>query len=177
MTDPILALDLASRSGWALGVPGARPLSGSIRFAREGHSMAAHFAGCRDWLDAFVAVNKPRVVIFEAPIAPSFMIGHTTTTTARALLGLIGMVEGTLYGRGFDVREASVSDVRRFFLGSARIKSKDAKAATVRRCVELGWRPADDNAADALALWAYMISILSPADGVKLLPLFGRTSA
>jgi hypothetical protein len=50
MTAPgqILALDLAARTGWALGCAQDKvPQSGSIRFAKEGASMAAVFSECR----------------------------------------------------------------------------------------------------------------------------------
>jgi hypothetical protein len=170
----ILALDLASRSGWALGAAGETPRSGSVSFARAEHSMAAHFVGCRQWLTDFVAVNNPRIVVFEAPLAPSYVAGRTNTDTVRKLMGLTAIVEEALYGKGFDVREAPVSKVREFFLGTAHLKRREAKQATKHRCVELGWRPCDDNAADALALWAYMVGIVAPAHGLKLLPLFGR---
>lgn len=170
----ILALDLATQTGWACGRPGEVPRCGSLAFARAGHSMAARFAGCARWLNDFVAVETPRVVVFEAPLAPSYVAGHTSTDTVRLLMGLTAIIEATLYDSGIDVREASVSTVRQFFLGTTRIKSADAKIATKKRCVELGWRVVDDNAADACALWAYQVSVFVPAEGVKLLPLFGR---
>jgi len=172
---PILALDLSvTRTGWAIGAPGEVPQNGSVVFARRGFSLAAHFAGCREWLDRFHAQHNPRLVVFEAPLAPSVMEGRTNTTTVRALMGLAAMVEGTLYNRGIDVREASVASVRRFFLGSNAIKSADAKLATFRRCVELGFAPCNDDSADALALWCFMVSIVAPSEGVKLLPLFRK---
>ena len=171
-TGRILALDLASSTGYAVGAPGDVPLNGSIKF--EGQSMAARFVGCREFVLMMCAKYTPKIVIFESPMAPSFMRGHTTTNTARVLLGLIAVVEATLYGKGYDVREASVSEVRQFFLGTNLYKSRDAKRATFDRCVELGWKPHDLDAADSLALWAYQVGIVSPADGMKLLPLFGR---
>jgi hypothetical protein len=63
----ILALDLASRTGWAVGVPSdEKPRSGSLRFAREGASMGAVFAGCRQWLNDFLATeNDIKLVVFE----------------------------------------------------------------------------------------------------------------
>jgi hypothetical protein len=168
----VLALDLAGKTGWAVGAPGEEPRHGSLRFAREGHSMGAHFAGCMQWLNDFTSVEHPRLVVFEAPLAPSFMTGRTNTDTARWLLGLCAVVEATLYGRGFDVREATVASVRNFFLGTNRIKSADAKLATKRRCVELGWMVGDDNAADACALWLYQCALLEPQIAVRYTPLF-----
>jgi crossover junction endodeoxyribonuclease RuvC len=170
----ILALDLASVTGWALGAPGEIPRSGSIRFARSGHSMAAHFRGCRTWLTDFVTISKPDIVVFEGPLAPSYVAGNTNTDVVRALMGLIAIVEEALYDTRIQVREATVSNVRAFFLGTNRIKRDEAKVATKRRCRELGWPVTDDNSADALALWAYMVNIVSPQDGVKFLPLFRK---
>ncbi len=173
----VLALDLATMTGWAVGEPGTAPRFGSMRFAREGHSMAAHFAGCMQWLADFNAVERPRLIVFEAPIPPVFKLGKTNMDTTRWLIGLCSVVEATLYGKGFDVREASVSDVRRFFLGTGNIKRDDAKIATKRRCRELGWMVGDDNAADACALWLYQCALLDPNLAVRYTPLFSSLGA
>lgn len=175
MLSPILALDIATQSGWAFGPPDATPRNGSIRFAREGASQAAVWAGCYSWLIDFVAVNPEiKLVVFEAPMNPGHMQGKTNITTLRTLIGLAAIVEAALYGKGFDIREARVSDVRAFFLGTTRIKSAEAKAATFARCVQLGFKPVSLDASDALALWCYQTSIISPEHGVKFMPLFGR---
>ena len=174
-TGKVLALDLATKTGWAIGAPNDKaPRFGSLRFAREGHSMAAHFAGCAQWLKDITTVERPRLIVFEAPLAPSFMTGHTNTDTVRWLMGLTAIVEATLYGKGFDVREATVSNVRNFFLGTNRIRSADAKLATKRRCVELGWNVGDDNAGDACALWLYQCALLDPTIAVRYTPLFSK---
>lgn len=170
----VLALDLATKTGWAVGCLNDVPRFGSLRFAREGHSMAAHFAGCAQWLNDMVAVETPRLVVFESPLPTSFTFGRTTADTGRWLIGLTAIVEATLYGRGFDVREASVTDVRRFFLGTNNFKRDDAKLATKRRCIELGWQVGDDNAADACALWLYQCSLLDPRIAVRHTPLFAK---
>jgi crossover junction endodeoxyribonuclease RuvC len=175
----ILALDLASRTGWALGrVDDPRPLCGSLRFAREGASMGAVFCGCRQWLVSFLAANRDiKLIVFEAPMVPQIMSGRTAMNTLRHLIGLCAVVEELSYSLGgYDVREARVSDIRAHFIGSNRHKRAEAKELTLAACRRLGWTPADDNAADALALFHYQASILDPKLALQTSPLFRRTA-
>jgi len=176
----ILALDLASRTGWALGEPSdPRPLSGSLRFAREGASMGAVFSGCRQWLSRFLAENRDiKLVVFEAPMTPQHMSGRTDPSVVRRLMGLCAVVEELCHSLGnFDVREARVSAVRTHFIGSNRHRRAEAKELTIAACRRLGWSPIDDNAADALALWHYQASILDPKLAIQASPLFRRRIA
>src|ERR1700746_3894175 len=107
-TPRILALDLASRTGWACGnCCDAVPRSGSVRFAREGASMAALFAGCRQWLSDFLATEADvELIVFEAPMDPTMFAGARRPENARQLIGLCALVEECTYGCGYDVREA-----------------------------------------------------------------------
>lgn len=179
MAPRILALDLASRTGWACGLPNEdKPRSGSVRFAREGASLGAIYTGCRQWLADFLATNPDvRLIVFEAPMAPQHMAGFTTAHIIRVLIGLCAVVEEYGHAGGYDVREAKVSDVREHFIGSNRIKRKAAKAATIEGCHGLGWAPCDDNAADALALWHYQASVFVPKLALQTSPLFRRRIA
>src|ERR1700756_3284589 len=114
----ILALDLASRTGWACGnCSDAVPRSGSVRFARDGARMGALFAGCRQWLSGFVFTGGGgKVIVFEAPMDPTMFAGARRPETARQLIGLCAIVEECTYRCGYDVREARGSDVRVHFL-------------------------------------------------------------
>jgi crossover junction endodeoxyribonuclease RuvC len=172
----ILALDLASRTGWAVGdASDARPASGSIRFATPGASLSAVYCGCRQWLSDFV-VADPEIclIVFEAPMTPQHMAGFTAAHIIRILIGLCAVTEEFAYYRGLDVREAKVCDVREHFIGSNKIKRKEAKVATIDACHRLGWAPADGNAADA---WHYQASIFDPKLAVQTSPLFRRRIA
>ncbi len=176
----ILALDLATRSGWALGYPrDPVPYSGSCRFvASEGRALGATFSACRNWLRDMLDVETDiGLIVFEAPMVPQHMDGKTSAHVIRILIGLCAVAEEIAYARKLDVREATVSDVRRHFIGTARIKRPEAKSATIAACHRLGWKPADDNAADALALWHYQASLLVPELAVQTSPLFRRRIA
>lgn len=179
MTHPsqILALDLAAKTGWALGYATDKvPQSGSIRFAKEGSSMAAVFSACRLQLRDFLSMNPEiGIVVFEAPLLPMFKGGKTSKSAIRSGIGLAAVVEELLFSLGrYDVREAEVRQVRTHFLGSNKNKRADAKDMTINACYRLGWKPVDDNAADALALWHYQASILEPHLALQTNPLFRR---
>ena len=79
-TRQILALDLAAKTGWALGyVNDKAPQSGSVRFARDGATMAAVLSACRLQLHDFLSMNPEiGMVVFEAPLVPSFKGGKTS---------------------------------------------------------------------------------------------------
>lgn len=158
----ILALDLAARTGWALGRPGDVPRSGSVAVAPAGSSLGRVFCGCRGWLGEFLIEHPTaQLIVFESPLLPHHMRGKTNIKTIRQLIGLASVVEELLYTlTGYDIREARVADVRTHFLGSNKHKREEAKALTMQRCRLLGWNVVDDNAADALALWDYQVSLL-----------------
>jgi hypothetical protein len=160
----ILALDLAARTGWALGRPAETPVHGSVRFGKEGSSMAAVLSGCRNWLDIFLRENPTiQLIVFEAPLLPMQMKwGKTNAATIRQLIGLASVVEELLFTlSGYDVREARVAAVRVHFLGNNKAKREEAKRLTMLGCRARGWLPIDDNAADALALWDYQASLIT----------------
>lgn len=163
----ILALDLARKTGWALGtIHDKVPASGSVTLANEGASMGKLFSSWRIYLRDFLSLHPDiRVVVFEAPLVPEQKRGETNISTTRRLIGLAAVTEELLFSLDrYDIREARVSDVRTHFLGSNRNKREAAKRLTMGRCRQFGWNPVDDNAADALALWDYQRGILVKQD-------------
>lgn len=167
----ILALDIATRAGWAFARPGEYPLSGSVRLAPPGSSNGTIGRGMLRWLTDFITVNKPGMIYYEVPLDPRHMGRKTTFATARILLGLPFLVETIAEARGiFKLREAGVQDVRKHFCGTPR--PKDKKQAVLARCRQLGWKPEDDNAADALALWDFACAIEAPGAAIATSPLF-----
>jgi len=176
MNGGILALDLARQMGWAEGIPGSgeRPICGTERLAPTGAEPAAVFGGMIEFIARRLQTVRYRMVIYEAPFDPRVMGFKTNVNTARMLLGLPAIVEGVCYQMGlFDLREASVNDVRQFLLGY-RPRKDEGKRAVIQHLRMLGHEPADDNAADALALWLYAASILDGRVGVKTTRLFSR---
>ncbi|WP_074123250.1 hypothetical protein [Bradyrhizobium sp. AS23.2] len=93
----ILALDLAARTGWALGYPSDEaPRSGSFRLAREGASMGALFSSCRQLLDDLLNIEPDiKLIVFEAPMTPQQMAGRTTADIMRRLIASAATCQAT----------------------------------------------------------------------------------
>jgi hypothetical protein len=170
----VLALDLASVTGWACGEPGGTPAHGSIRFASTGASHEAIFASALKWMSDKVTFYAPAMVVWEAPMPTSFSRGNSNVNTTTLLYGLPAVIGAVAYLRGiYDIRKADTKDVRNHFIGSNPKRAK-AKPMVVRQCQAQGWQVSDDNEADALATWHYMCSLIEPKLAMRPTPLFAR---
>ncbi len=159
---PIMALDLASVSGYAVGAPGEKPVHGSHRFAGVGASHEAIFAGAVRWTRWMISYHAPSLIVWEAPLPTSFKRGKTTNDVTTVLYGLSAVVGATAYLRGiYDIRKAETRNVRLHFIGCNPKRAK-AKPLVKRQCRAMGWEVEDDNEADSLAVWHFMCSILEP---------------
>lgn len=162
MSGDVLALDLATRFGWAEGPVGGTPRYGSERFAPSGSDRGAVIAGSIRFFQRRFMAFRPMKVVFEAPLAPSQVRGRTNVNTARTLLALPAVVEGLCNLNGiYRVEEAKVSDIRRWFIGS-NPRGDLGKKMVIERLRLMGHDPEDDNAADALALWFYTCAKSDP---------------
>lgn len=171
----ILALDLATRTGFARGRIGEQPMCGSIRLAGKGASHGAIGSGLVRWLGEELAKERPDILVLEAPLPAFAKRGMRNANADRILSGLCFLAEAVAHCRGiYDVREASSSAVRSYFVGSVHCTREQAKSWTITRCKSLGWlESADDDAADACALWSYQCSLIDPLEGIRTAPLFG----
>jgi hypothetical protein len=169
----ILALDLATNSGWALGALGDHvPVFGSIRFGARDCSHEARFGHALEWTSDFLKRNKVDVLTFEAPLHFGLRRGNSNTGNDEIAYGLAAIVQAVAHLRGvYDVRLARTIDVRRFFLGD-NPKRNIAKRETIGRCRALGIHVEDDNQADAIALWHFQCAQIRPQLGLRTSPLF-----
>jgi hypothetical protein len=173
----VLALDLASVTGWALGRVGDdMPRCGSLRFARKSASEWAIAAGALDWLIKFTAEHRPDVLAMEDTLPSTFVRGRTNKRTNDILGGLVFLSGAVLYKRGcFKINRHSVSNVRSHFIDMNACAREEAKLYTIRKCRSLGWLDAaDDDAADALALWSYQCSLMDPRQAIRVSPLWQK---
>jgi hypothetical protein len=162
----VLALDLASTTGWAWGdAHAAAPIFGHHRFVARGEPRAAAYRQFRLWLDLMLSARPTGVIVYESPALPMVMQGRTNKDTLKLLMGLAEHLEEWAYDR-FELREAAVQQVRAHFIGVSNLRSAAAKAMTMERCRVLGWETTTSDEADACALWDYQCSFIRP------LPLF-----
>lgn len=155
----LVSLDLSSSTGWAAGRPDGCPRFGTQRFP-TGSDLGRTLDEFDLWLTAFLQVEAPAALAFEAPILTS---GKTSLATARMLYSLAGLTE--LLCRRAQVRcfEVNLMTARKFFVGSGHAKKEDVIAAARRH----GWSVKDDNQADALGVWAFAVHTLSPKHAAR----------
>lgn len=168
---PVLALDLASRLGWALWQAPGRVASGSLKLPGRGlgHDLCAY----RDWLDAQLSATKCWGVVFEAPwIGP-----QTSQDTARKLMGLACVTEMVATDRQVTrIAEANNATVRKHFIGRGHGPRDELKALTVRICKAMGWAVRDDNEADALAVLHWCLHVWKVPHGLPATAMFTRAA-
>lgn len=175
----ILALDLATVTGHALGTPDEGVLShGSYALPKTGEDIGTYLAAFRGWLNEAINNLLPDEIVFESPILRGR--SGTNIITLRKLYGLAGMTEVVALDQGLQCSEAQLANVRTHFLGRGFPRdSKLRKKATVAKCIDRGWKAQDDNAADALALLDYVIALKCPERALDATALFngGRNAA
>src|SRR5262252_3921959 len=167
----ILALDIATSTGWAFGKPGEIPACGTVHFASDdGASNDAIFANALTWFSGFLKPQpRPTSLILEALLPPAAMKGETSRQTRDLLGGLHGVIRGVAHARGiYEISDVSVLAVRKHFCGDQRAKKEDV----FERCRILGWPVKTRDEADAAATWHFACSIVRPEVGVEVTPLF-----
>src|SRR5262245_50180532 len=110
-TGKVLALDLATQTGWCHGAPGATPKFGHIKLGKPGDERAAIYSKFIDWLSLFASAHRVDLIVYESAAVPMINQGSTNIDTIKLLMGLCEHLELWAYGKK-ELREASVSQVR-----------------------------------------------------------------
>jgi hypothetical protein len=144
----ILALDLGTTTGWALRTACGQITSGTASF-RPGRFDGGGMRYLRfaNWLAELERLSGPITAIwFEA------VRRHTATDAAHVYGGLMATLTAWAERRGVAYEGVPVGTIKRHVTGRGNA-DKVAMVAAVRA---RGFKPADDNEADALALllWA-----------------------
>ena len=179
--DPlILALDIATNTGWAIGRPSGTPTCGSQRFGQFHSESHEVFAAAIKWFSEFLRSQDPQAdtLMVEAMLPPTAMKGQTSRAVRDRLAGLHGWFLGVAKLRGVgEISQASVQNVRAHFIHDRACRREQAKREVMRQCEMQGWPAKDHNAADACALWSYACTLIRPELGLRVVPLFHRRTA
>lgn len=164
MQGGILALDLATTTGWAYGrVPldaaRAKPLSGVIAI-RGALTLGGFLSRFEDALLAKLVEFNPHGLIIEAPILPK----ACNRETSIKLMSLAGIAEMTAYNSGIRWREqAQPSSVKKHWTG----RGNADKAAMMAEATRRGMTFVDDNECDAIAIWDFGCAMYRQQRGVS----------
>ncbi|MFY0633656.1 MAG: hypothetical protein JXQ91_07585 [Vannielia sp.] len=170
----VLALDIASTTGAAVGDTGGAPKAWSFNLGKGSNGL--RYARLMQMIWNVCKEHSPDLVAIEAPTAGNY--------TNQFLVGLAACAEGTALMAGSKVQVCMSPSIRKHFLGKhltakdfPHLKRPAAKKAikgqVMARCALLGWEAEDDNAADALALWSYACAQHDPKFAYQHTPLFG----
>lgn len=139
----ILALDLGTKTGYALRRRDDTIIHGTEIFTpRKSWSPGQKWQRYRTWLSALIVREQVHVIAYEE------VRRHAGTLAAHAYGGFLAMLEMTADQHNVELRCESVGGIKKAWTGKGNA-DKDAMVAEAKR---RGFRVADDNNADALAI-------------------------
>lgn len=176
----LLALDLATRTGFAYGDARSSPSSGSVLLKHPSETGVAKVCGnLSAWLQKIIREKEIELVVIEAPMsARGVQMKGGSEASMFVAIRLDGAALAVIDRMGVRYEHVAVSTVRKHFIGRANMGNRDkTKSAVIGRCRLLGYMQLhdnDDNRADALALWDYAARTIA-RQPPKTLHLFGGT--
>ena len=144
----VLALDLATNTGWALRSANGQIVSGTISFRPSRYDGGGiRYLRFRSWLDNIAADVGGIGVIHHEEVRR-----HVSTDAAHVHGGLLATLTSWCEQHSIPYQGVPVGTIKRHLTGKGNA-DKQAVIAAIR---ERGFSPADDNEADAIAilLWA-----------------------
>lgn|SRR5690606_17650503 len=175
MGNVVLALDLATELGWAVGPVDGEPRFGHHVLPKTGDDVG-HFALAYDrWLRDVLIKTSPAVVVFEAPMPDT--AGRTPLATSLKLKGLCWHTEFMCAKAGIRVVQESASSWKKSICGTGRISKAMRPYPVFVALEQRGFKVYNHNAADALALWIHAVGALSPRNATRFDPLFREVRA
>jgi hypothetical protein len=145
----ILALDLGTKTGWAMRLVDGTVVSGTMEFKSgryEGGGM--RFLRFRSWLDNLEAGAKTIDLIHFEEVRR-----HAGTDAAHIYGGFLAHLAAWCETRQIPYQGVPVGTIKRHATG----KGNAGKDAVIAAMQALGHQPADDNEADALAILTWAI--------------------
>ncbi len=142
----ILALDLGTKCGFALLRADGRIESGQVKLApKAGEGPGMRYVRFRKWLVEVKAANPDLAEIHYEQV-----MGHSAfaVIAAHVFGGLVGTLQAFGEHHQIPYKGTGVSTIKKLFAGHG----KASKGDVIRQCELLGFRPASDNEADAIAL-------------------------
>lgn len=165
----ILALDIATSLGFAVGAPGETPTMGTVDLRTKEDHDGAPFALLIDWLWPTLVEHKPYRLIYEAPMlmmpeGKTDEDGRRRGGNAKTLAKLIGLactVDMICFRAGVQTVKVASQTARKSFIGTGR--HPDPKPAVMAECKRRGWYPKGHDESDAACCWAYACALYFPA--------------
>lgn len=172
MKHVVLALDLATTTGWALHRPGMeRPFFGAERLPGKPIDVGRPAERLRQILaEKHELYGGLTDIIFEAQHIGSVMDKRTgkmrniSIDTIYRLIALGGIVEWFAHCVGARCYKVHIQEWRKHFLGRGTgFKGRDPKDIAIDRCAALGWHTDVADAAEACGILDFYLHLLKRA--------------
>lgn len=144
----ILALDLATKTGWALLDPRTpdRPFLGTVDCSGPPGEIGRAAEALRVFLADRHAMHGGLVhVVYEA----QHIAGRVNANTAERLYGLATMAEWFAFKVNAECYKLHIGTWRKHAFGTGHMKRAEAKDRAMLECRALGFDPMNDNEAEA----------------------------
>lgn len=141
----LLALDLGTKTGYAVGTPGAIVSSTQHNERGRFDGGGMRFLRFRRWLNDLHHTTRFGEVVFEE------VRGHEGTDAAHVYGGLLAVLTAWCEEKQIPYTGIPVGTIKRFATGKGNASKTDVIAAVQG----WGYKPKDDNEADAIALFHY----------------------
>lgn len=136
----ILALDMATKTGWATNI---NRISGIQVFdVKRGESPGMRFLRCRGWLNQMLdLLGAIDVIVYE-------QAHHRGGAATACCVGLISTVQAFAAEHAIELMAIHTGELKRWATG----KGNAGKRLMIEAAKARGWSPSDDNEADAQLL-------------------------
>jgi Holliday junction resolvasome RuvABC endonuclease subunit len=147
----ILALDLGSRTGWALQVKGRVESGVQLFDVRRGESPGMRYLRFTRWLAEMTrAEENITLIAYEMPIPATKR--YSSAASREIASGLATRVQERCAKLGIEHVSVYPSTLKKFATGRGNAQKTDMHAAAVKK---FGYVDLDDNEADALWVLAW----------------------
>lgn len=141
----ILALDMATKTGWATPKE-----SGVQTFdCKRGESPGMRFLRFRKWLNDMDDLASPNVIAYEQP-------HHRGGAATEVAYGFLTVVKEVAAEKGIELMPVHSSTLKKWATG----KGNAGKGEMVFEAKRRGYNPKDDNEADACLIYDYAMEEL-----------------
>lgn len=164
----VLALDLATVTGYALHVPGMeRPFFGAIRMPGKPGENGRRFDTIERWLREKFILYRFTHIVWES----QHVAAQMDMNTVKLLLGLSSVCEKFAFQVGAQAFEVNLAEWRKHFIGRGAgfqktpdrkryLPNHDPKELAIRQCAKYGWHTDIADAAEACGILDYFLTMV-----------------
>jgi hypothetical protein len=160
----VLALDLATTTGWAWHRPGmSRPFFGAFRLPGDARETGRACYALERWLRDMFVMMRPDGGISHFFYEAQHVGPNLNIDVLYKLIGLGATVEKFAYQAKGRCYRVNIAEWRKHFLGKGsgfKARGEDQKELAIQRCGQYGWHTDEADAAEACGILDYSLTMI-----------------